>query len=108
MSWWVPTVGVGGEWPALAAGGGGGWVDRSAHLRGRTFDMAAGHRFTDPAYAEVTLRMRDGRSPGEVFDQLAGLGLIRLHESGDDARDHIAQSAREGEDRKSTRLNSSH
>lgn len=91
------TVALVGDRAQLAAVGRGGVLDMAAQLRGRTFDMAAVHRFTDPAYAEVTLRMRDGRSPGEVFDQLAGLGLIRLHESGDDARDHIAQSTREGE-----------
>ncbi|PZP16206.1 MAG: TrwC relaxase [Brachybacterium faecium] len=91
------TVALVGDRAQLAAVGRGGVLDMAAQLRGRTFDMAAVHRFTDPAYAEVTLRMRDGRSRGEVFDQLTGLGLIRLHESGDDARDHIAQSTREGE-----------
>lgn len=65
--------------------------------RGGVLDMAEVHRFTDPAYAEVTLRMRDGRDPGAVFDQLAALDLIRLHDSGDDARQHIAQQRQDGE-----------
>ncbi len=91
------TVALVGDRAQLAAVGRGGVLDMAAHIRDRTFDMAEVHRFTDPAYAEVTLRMRDGRDPGSVFDQLAGLGLIRLHESGEDAREHIAQSARESE-----------
>ncbi len=91
------TVALVGDRAQLAAVGRGGVLDMAAHIRGRTFDMAEVHRFTDPAYAEVTLRMRDGRDPGSVFDQLAALDLIRLHTSGEDAREHIAQSAREGE-----------
>ena len=91
------TVALVGDRAQLAAVGRGGVLDMAAHIRGRTFDMAEVHRFTDPAYAEVTLRMRDGRDPGEVFDQLASLGLIRLHESGDEAREHIAQERQDGE-----------
>lgn len=59
--------------------------------------MAEVHRFTDPAYAEVTVRMRDGSNPGEVFDQLAALGLVRLHASDEEVREHIAGQRREGE-----------
>ncbi|WP_246132584.1 MobF family relaxase [Microbacterium mitrae] len=91
------TVALVGDRAQLAAVGRGGVLDMAAHIRGGTFDMAEVHRFTDPAYAEVTLRMRDGRSPGEVFDQLAALDLIRLHDSGDDARQHIAQQRQDGE-----------
>src|SRR5690606_26418387 len=91
------TVALVGDRAQLAAVGRGGVLDVAAQFRGHTFDMAEVHRFTDPAYAEVTLRMRDGRNPGEVFDQLAGLGLIRLHESGDEAREHIAQERQDGE-----------
>ena len=91
------TVALVGDRAQLAAVGRGGVLDMAAHIRGRTFDMAEVHRFSDPTYAEVTLRMRDGRDPGEVFDQLASLGLIRLHEGGDEAREHIAQERRDGE-----------
>ncbi|WP_231729538.1 MULTISPECIES: MobF family relaxase [unclassified Microbacterium] len=91
------TVALVGDRAQLAAVGRGGVLDMAAHIRGRTFDMAEVHRFTDPAYAEVTVRMRDGRNPGEVFDQLAVLGLVRLHASGDDAREHIAQHRGDGE-----------
>ncbi len=91
------TVALVGDRAQLAAVGRGGVLDMAAQLRGRTFDMAQVHRFTDPAYAEVTLRMRDGRSPGEVFDQLAALDLICLHDSGDEAREHVAQRRQNGE-----------
>src|SRR3546814_19428537 len=73
------TVALVGDRAQLAAVGRGGVLDMAAQPRGRTFDMAAVQRFTDPAYAEVTLRMRDGQSPGEVFDKRAGPGPIRLH-----------------------------
>ena len=91
------TVALVGDRAQLAAVGRGGVLDMAAQLRGRTFDMAQVHRFTDPAYAEVTLRMRDGRSPGEVFDQLAALDLLRLHASGDEAHEHVAQQRGDGE-----------
>lgn len=91
------TVALVGDRAQLAAVGRGGVLDMAAQFRGHTFDMAEVHRFTDPAYAEVTLRIRDGRNPGEVFDQLTSLGLIRLHDSGDEALEHIAQARQDGE-----------
>lgn len=69
----------------------------AAQLRGRAFDMAEVHRFTDPAYAEVTVRMRDRRDPGQVFDRLRELGLIRLHADADELREHLATSRHDGE-----------
>ncbi|MGB4134922.1 MAG: MobF family relaxase [Microbacterium sp.] len=91
------TVALVGDRAQLAAVGRGGVLDMAAQLRGRTFDMTQVHRFTDPAYAEITVRMRDGRDPGAVFDQLAALGLVRLHASDEDVREHIASQRREGE-----------
>ncbi|WP_448235839.1 MobF family relaxase [Microbacterium paulum] len=91
------TVALVGDRAQLAAVGRGGVLDMAAHIRGRTFDMAEVHRFTDPAYAEVTVRMRDGRNPGEVFDQIAAQGLVRLHASSNDASEHIAQQRRDRE-----------
>lgn len=72
-------------------------LDIAAHLRGYTFDMAEVHRFTDPAYAALTVRMRNGDNPGEVFDQLTALGLARLHASDEDVQGHIAGHRRDGE-----------
>ncbi|MCY7399469.1 MAG: AAA family ATPase, partial [Nocardioides sp.] len=37
------------------------------------------HRFADPTYADLTLRMRSGQRPGEVFDKLHAQGLIQIH-----------------------------
>lgn len=91
------TVALVGDRAQLAAVGRGGVLEMAAQLRGRGFDMAQVHRFTDPAYAEVTVRMRDGRDPGEVFDRLTALGLVRLHASDEDVREHIADQQREGE-----------
>ena len=91
------TVALVGDRAQLAAVGRGGVLDVAAQLRGRTFDMAEVHRFTDPAYADLTVRMRDGDDPGAVFDQLTALGLVRMHASDEDVREHIAGQRREGE-----------
>ncbi|MCK8475841.1 MobF family relaxase [Microbacterium aurugineum] len=91
------TVTLVGDGAQLAAVGRGGVLDMAAQLRGRTFDMAEVHRFTDPDYAEVTVRMRDGRDPGAVFDRLTTLGLVRLHASDEEVREHIAAQRREEE-----------
>lgn len=91
------TLALVGDRAQLPAVGRGGVLDMAAQLRGRTFDMAEVHRFTDPAYAEVTVQMRDGGNPGEVFDQLQRLGLIRLHADADGLREHIATSTQDGE-----------
>ena len=91
------TVALVGDRAQLAAVGRGGVLDMAAQLRGRTFDMAEVHRFADPVYAEVTLQMRDDRYPGAVFDQLAELGLVRLHTGSDELRAHIAQERQDGD-----------
>ncbi len=91
------TVALVGDRAQLAAVGRGGVLDMAAQLRGRTFDMAQVHRFTDRAYADLTMRMRDGDNPGEVFDRLTALGLVRLHANDEEVREHIAGPRREGE-----------
>lgn len=68
----------------------------AAQLRGKTFDMTTVHRFTDPAYANPTVRMRAGESPVLLFDQLHVLGLVQLHENTDALRSAIADCARDG------------
>ncbi len=90
------TVALIGDRAQLAAVGRGGVLDMAAQIRGRTFDMAKVHRFTDPDYADLTVRMRDRRDPGDVFDQLDQLGLIRQHTDSDDLRENIAQNASDG------------
>jgi exodeoxyribonuclease V alpha subunit len=39
------------------------------------------HRFTDPAYAELSLRMRNGDDPGALFDTLHSRGQVAIHAS---------------------------
>ena len=91
------TVALVGDRAQLAAIGRGGVLDMAAQIRRRTFDMAEVHRFTDPDYAELSVRMRDRRNPGQIFDELDRLGLIRLHTDADEPRDHLAKNVREGE-----------
>ena len=91
------SVALVGDRAQLPAVGRGGVLDMAAQLRGRTWQMISVHRFTDPAYADLTLAMRDGHDPGAVFDRLTALGLVRIHASGDDARAHIAGTARDGD-----------
>lgn len=91
------TVALVGDRAQLAAVGRGGVLDMAAQIGGSTFDMAEVHRFTDPEYADLTVRMRDRRNPGEAFDQLDRLGLIRLHADADGLREYLAKNAREGE-----------
>ncbi|MGQ0407849.1 MobF family relaxase [Leucobacter sp. W1153] len=91
------TLALVGDRAQLPAVGRGGVLDLAAHIRGCTFDMAEVHRFANPAYAEVTVRMRDRRNPAQVFDQLRDLGLIRLHGDADELREHLATSRQDGE-----------
>ena len=39
------------------------------------------HRFTDPGYAALSLRMRTGENPGGVFDELHRRGQVMIHAS---------------------------
>ena len=91
------TLALVGDRAQLPAVGRGGVLDTTATIRGRTIDMAEVHRFTDPAYAELSMRLRDRADPGAIFDQLAALGLIRLHADAESLREHIAQHRGDGE-----------
>ena len=91
------TVALVGDRAQLPAIGRGGVLDIAAQTKGRAFDMTEVHRFTDPAYAALTIAMRDRDTPGQVFDQLAALGLIRLHASEDEQQEHIAATLADGE-----------
>ncbi|MDN6024976.1 MobF family relaxase [Bifidobacterium mongoliense] len=84
------TVALVGDRAQLPAVGRGGVLDMAALIRGRAFDMTGVHRFTDPDYADLTVRMRAGENPAVVFDQLHALGLIHLHPDDEAVREHIA------------------
>jgi AAA domain len=81
----------------LPAVGRGGVLDIAAQLSGRTFDLATVHRFTDPEYADLTVRMRRGEHPALLFDRPHALGLVAWHPSIEDAHDVIARTTRDGD-----------
>ena len=91
------TVALVGDRAQLPAVGRGGVLDMAAQLAGRTFDMTTVHRFTDPAYAELTVQMRRGEHPALLFDRLHALGLVVLHESTEAVQEAIARDARDGD-----------
>lgn len=67
----LPAVGRGGVLDLAAR-----WAHGDAHL---TLDVL--HRFTDPDYADLTLKLREGRDTEDAFDQLLARGEIIIHPS---------------------------
>ena len=67
----LPAVGRGGVLDLAAR-----WVRPAAH-----HELESIHRFSDPAYADLSLFMRSGERSGEVFDELLERGQIVLHAS---------------------------
>ncbi len=65
----LPAVGRGGVLDHATR-----WARPAACL---TLDRV--HRFADPDYADLSLRMRTGERPGEVFDALVDRGQIVVH-----------------------------
>jgi hypothetical protein len=86
-----------GDRAQLPAVGRGGVLDIAAQVCPRTFDMVTVHRFTDPEYAALSVRMRRGEDPAALFDRLHALGLVVLHPSTEDAHAAISRSAGEGD-----------
>ncbi len=88
------TLALVGDRAQLPAVGRGGVLDMAAALvtgSGRTVvDMDSVHRFSDPIYADLTLRLRAGDNLAQLFDGLYALGHVRLHCSTDDAHQDIA------------------
>lgn len=75
-------IGLLGDRHQLRAVGRGGVLDLAARYAGdRCVDLDGVRRFTDPDYAELSLRMRTGHQPGGVFDQLLARGEIAIHAS---------------------------
>lgn len=67
----LPAVGRGGVLDLAAR-----WVRPAGH-----HELESVHRFSDPAYADLSLLMRTGERSGEVFDKLHQRGQIVLHAS---------------------------
>jgi len=67
----LPAVGRGGVLDLAVR-----WVRPAGH-----HELESVHRFSDPAYADLSLLMRSGERPGEVFDALLERGQIVVHAS---------------------------
>src|SRR5690606_8359878 len=65
----LPAVGRGGLLDIAAR-----WTPPTAHL-----ELESVHRFVDPEYADLSLKMREGDHPADVFDALLERGLISVH-----------------------------
>lgn len=65
----LPAVGRGGVLDHAVR-----WVDPNGYV-----PLDAVHRFQDPDYADITLKMRSGERPAEVFDQLVQRDGIATH-----------------------------
>lgn len=65
----LPSVGRGGVLDLAAR-----WAPPAAHL-----ELESVHRFADPEYAQLSLTMRTGDHPADVFDALLERGLITVH-----------------------------
>ncbi|MFC5731177.1 MULTISPECIES: MobF family relaxase [Nocardioides] len=84
----LPAVGRGGVLDLAAR-----WVRPEAHL-----ELESVHRFADPAYADLSLLMRGGERPGEVFDDLVARGEIVVHASKVERADAIADIGAAGDE----------
>ena len=65
----LPAVGRGGVLDLAAR-----WVRPEAHL-----ELESVHRFSDSAYADLSLLMRTGKRAGDVFDVLVERGQVVIH-----------------------------
>ncbi len=65
----MPAVGRGGVLDLAAR-----WTDEQSRTT-----LGTVHRFVDPGYADLTLKIRSGEDPGVVFDDLNARDLIRIH-----------------------------
>lgn len=91
------TLALVGDRAQLAGVGRGGVLDMAVQLSARVVGLTTVHRFTEPEYAELTVRMRAGENSALLFDRLHALGLVTLHNSNEDAQDAIARTARVGD-----------
>lgn len=87
-----------GDRHQLPAVGRGGVLDLAVrYAADRCIEYGGVHRFTDSAYADLSLRMRSGRRPGEVFDELVRRGDIVIHASEVERQDILAMKASRGQ-----------
>ncbi len=87
-----------GDRHQLPAVGRGGVLDHAIAWAHPTsvVSMETVHRFTDPVYAALSLRMRTGDNPADVFDELRRRGLIVIHPSEVERTAALAQAGAGG------------
>ncbi|HET7385483.1 MAG TPA: MobF family relaxase [Nocardioidaceae bacterium] len=90
----VMLVGDRHQLPAVGRGGVLDLAIRYAPDRVQRLDGV--RRFKDPRYAELSVRMRTGTAPGEVFDELLARGEIVIHGSAAERTRRLAAEASVG------------
>lgn len=87
-----------GDRHQLPAVGRGGVLDHAAAWAHPTAVVTLNevHRFADPEYAELSLRMRDGRNAEDVFDRLVERGQIVVHGSETERTAALADAGADG------------
>lgn len=87
-----------GDRHQLPAVGRGGVLDLAIrYAPDRVTQLDRVRRFNDPAYAELSLQMRRGEKPREVFDELLRRGEIVVHPSDVERQQKLAIRATYGE-----------
>ncbi len=90
------TIALVGDRAQLPAVGRGGVLDIAAAITtgtgGTVHDLDTVHRFADPDYACLTLKMRAGHDSADLFDQLNAMGLVQLHTTAEQAQEQIADA----------------
>ena len=93
-------VGLVGDRHQLPAVGRGGVLDLAArYAPERRVELEGVRRFTDPAYAALSLRMRQAEDPGALFDELVRRGEIVVHASEVERQQVLAVHASRGRPR---------
>ncbi|TYL50016.1 relaxase domain-containing protein [Nocardioides sp. BGMRC 2183] len=83
-----------GDRHQLPAVGRGGVLDLAfRYAPDRVTQLDGVRRFTDPRYAEMSLQMRAGEKPEEVFDELVRRGEVVVHASDVERLRHLARHA---------------
>ncbi|MDF1602202.1 MobF family relaxase [Nocardioides sp. YIM 152315] len=88
-----------GDRHQLPAVGRGGVLDHAVAFAHPTavVSLETVHRFTDPAYADLSLRMRAGNDPDAVFDTLHRRGQIVIHRTEVERTAALAEAASHGD-----------
>lgn len=86
----VAFIGDRHQLPAVGRGGVLDLAIKWAHP-GSVHTLDGVRRFVDPDYADLSLRMRTGERPAEIFDELASRGQVVVHASEADRTAALAE-----------------